>query len=1026
MRASNIPSGTIPDFSRNPKAYKDVSRAVLRAHHEMTPAPIRAIIEDVEQLPVAELAEKYGFRGAFDEDFIVGIPDSIKPYGPIHYTLGGELVDTHLAARDAELPVPTLHDLHKAYATQRAVYRRVLEQYHLGELPAQDEHKRSPIEQVEAALAQQQALGEQVQLISNALDDAITAEERIGISRYLAQKEELRTLADSWNLYARSPSPEQRVRKLVNDVLAPDRMTGKQSLTEEEFRGLIEGIALRFTSTMHPTVFQNRFMIEQSQRIGDLFDEVRHGRLDEAGFMDALQEPLHTLWENWQHNPITPLEKVTPEYESALDAALAVRIGDGLAEAIDLLNNALVEVLGDDAPQLDYRQVQQAVWSGGWDTDGRPSESAASLHNAARDADLHQSILGRRIGEYRQNSRVHADLISALMEVAQRENAPAAELISTFLQTRNAAYYHELSPEDKIELLEQTMASEDWVLIPGEETNLRNYLEGTHTLDARTGETRLLSEEEIEVLARTVERLRQLKKEIEARPGVNTADTFIIANATDPHVKGGPSEDISDLHEAYLLMQETGLAEIARVQTHEGRQLQALRTDLEVVPLLESDSAFRHGQMNFHRLSEFPLFISMQEAQADLCVQHGRCPDEGEIKPRQTVMLGFSDGAVSSGVFSSRYSIRTIKAQLSEYLTYDGRPGMESGRAGPGNDKASAIATTDPSLAWIPNYRVTLHQGFAAVHDAQMHIHTERSLMTAVDALIRRPHTAKNSDMEVEQSASRLLQRLSDRAAEIYKEQILEWPEWESFFRESAMKLNDKANSRPLVIGGKIRAITQNLGTQLITTPFLFFGIGQALQEFIHEEKWHISIPDEQDPDKLKRVAGREALEWLYENNPFFRDVMEIAALEGEKADEFIASRFTQRSKEHEPDHTAKVFEVAADLHLTRTIVREIAGEHYPYKMWGFQAMGAYSRVADGLWTMFRQAHALCQLEDPEALEQLQRRNPERDAEADLAHIAALNLHEIHAAFQAGLVLGRPPLALDQREPARKPGMSLA
>lgn len=934
------------------------------------------LIQKLETAPLGSLRAEYGLD--FQPDRIIHLPN--KETKPL-----------------AELSV---HDLIQAYSVARSRARRQAEAIAQGKTPDKESLQTDWAKEWQDI---SHILDGVTQSIFSHLSNGNEASETLNhLARYLTIKENMRTLTGDWELRDKERDWTTRFDELFNSILEkrdPQRPSLGSPMTTEELAAVFRQIKIRIASTVHPTDFQGNALREGMQNIGDALGaidkELSSGTLtDDSPTIQSFKDAIEDALSAWHSDAlITTGEKITVAGELTRDQALAERNAKQMAQAMHDFNEVAERRIG---VTLSHEQFVQAVWPG-FDHDGRPDETAATLKQAVENIQNNPTALGYRVGELRHNAGIHEKLVGLLIARAIMDGTPGMDTVIPLLGDKT---YPELDGTQKTAVLEEIMRRGVPLFPDGETPTQVGSMEHPEnvatlltTLSDRLDLKALgINDKDMNFIGHTIRRslmMKHLQDKAVAEDKPTPCDTLILANYFDT----------SDYLEAMLVLKQAGIVEM----DGSGK---VTRADVDIVPLIEDDKAYKH-------LEEDPTSLRDNALARDM--MHAR----GE---KLAILWGHSDSGKSLGFFGAQVAIRKSKQEVSKTFGKDGvtvehydGAGWEPERGGGGYMPKALIYNTmfEPS----PTLRATAAQGDAARKIASSPFNAYRFFDSIIEGLLKRARIVRSLDERVESAKSAIYDRLAAYSAGIYQKEIsTNEPDIVNFILNTGAFLDPDSSSRPEKRGDgntkfeDIRAIKAGLSSTLIASTFLHHGTGRMLQELLKGAKGEFSDLKIRAGDG-RIYKGPELASWLYENSVFFRNTINQAALAAEMADGQVAALYARRS---ETPKDLKILEnVQQELHLIRATCREVAGDKYPYYSAEFHN-ASLERVEDGTFAHLLQAHALQKMENAKR----ETPDPERlEARADYSSfkaIAKLGLNAIHEAYQAGLQLMRPPLELSK------------
>ncbi|HEX2910323.1 MAG TPA: phosphoenolpyruvate carboxylase [Chloroflexia bacterium] len=411
------------------------------------------------------------------------------------------------------------------------------------------------------------------------------------------------------------------------------------------------------------------------------------------------------------------------------------------------------------------------------------------------------------------------------LEVRQHSGKHLAALDEILRKLGITSHYKDLAEDEKYALLEKE-ASSPRPLIP-------------QNLDIFSPETREIIE--------TFRVMRRMQEEV----GQEVCENYVISFTHQP----------SDIMAVLLLAKEAGMI---RVQANVGKLAESVESDLHIVPLFESVEDLRRCPELMRQLYRTPVYRGALRTYNGL----------------QEIMIGYSDSNKDGGFLTSNWELYKAQKALAivsrdeevDLRLFHGRGGAVGRGGGPAN---RAIMAQPPGTL---NGRMKMtEQGeviFARYANPDIaHRHLEQVTNAVLLATLSPRVRAGRAEWEAEQAA--IMERLSNRALEAYRELVYENPRFRDYFLEASpiselSRLN--MASRPVS-----RGVGTNI-TDLRAIPWVFswtqnrhylpgwYGMGTALEEFLYPGE-----QTEANPENL------EALQHMYNNWPFFHTVIDNA-----------------------------------------------------------------------------------------------------------------------------------------------------
>ena len=336
-------------------------------------------------------------------------------------------------------------------------------------------------------------------------------------------------------------------------------------------------------------------------------------------------------------------------------------------------------------------------------------------------------------------------------------------------------------------------------------------------------------------------------------PGMNTYITSM-------------STSVSDMLEVMLFLKEEGLwSEESLGSSH----------NLNIVPLFETVDDLERAAGLLKELFAIPLYRKYIDGIG-----------------YQEVMLGYSDSSKDGGYLAANWSLQNGMRQIAQVSQETGiKIRLFHGRGGTvgrGGGRASQAILSQPKGAFCGQIRFT-EQGevisFRYSLPAIAHRHLEQIVSACLIATIE-----PNED-DFDAKYEDVMSKLSEDSRHAYRKLVYETPGFWDFYTEATpidhISLLPIA-SRPVYRPGAaaegvegLRAIPWNFAwVQCRALLVGWYGFGYALQEL------------------LAKPNGRETLQAMYKEWPFFRTVVDNAQLELVRADIPTAALYARRAKD--------------------------------------------------------------------------------------------------------------------------------
>jgi len=373
-----------------------------------------------------------------------------------------------------------------------------------------------------------------------------------------------------------------------------------------------------------------------------------------------------------------------------------------------------------------------------------------------------------------------------------------------------------------------------------------------------TGDTSNLSETAARVLT-----LFDETADWQREYGVDAIDTYCISMCEEP----------SHVLEVLFLADQAGVADLPG---HCG---------LDVVPLLETKSALSGARRIMGTLFENEAYAAAIDARAD-----------GD-RPVQEVMLGYSDSNKENGYLAARWSLHRNQKRLTDICEshdislrlFHGRGGSVSRGGGPMND----------ALLALPRETVTGEVKFTEQGEAIAEKYTnpriaERNLEQMLNAQIRARHAAVSAgDERVPEAWEAAMETAASHARSAYRD-LLETDGFVSYFEQATpITVIEDLNlgSRPASRSGErsvedLRAIPWVFSwTQARCILPGWYSLASGLGGYLDEG------------------GDVGTLRAMYENWPFFRTMLDNAAMALAKTELDVASEYADAADPALRDH---------------------------------------------------------------------------------------------------------------------------
>lgn len=391
-----------------------------------------------------------------------------------------------------------------------------------------------------------------------------------------------------------------------------------------------------------------------------------------------------------------------------------------------------------------------------------------------------------------------------------------------------------------------------------------------------------------------IARSAQLSKETSSV--LKTLDVIRQAMDHDPQSMGiyiiSMTATVSDILEVLLLFKENGLWEFKNGK---------VRTSMDVVPLLEMINDLEGAEELLDSLFKNPIYQKHLKARKNF----------------QEIMLGYSDSNKDGGYTMANWALHKAQAALArvcqkhhiDMRLFHGR----GGSIGRGGGRANHAIFAMPGTTNNGRIRFT-EQGEVISFRYSMEGMAHRHLEQIMNAMIR---TGQNVDYHLKPTSEKIMNRLAIQSMQTYRHLIHDDKFWQWYIHVTPIKhiSHLPIASRPVSRGGgdkvgfeDLRAIPWNFSwTQTRYSVPGWYGLGQALQDFIQEK-----------PQHLKQLRN------LYQKWEFFKILIDNAQLEMARARLTLTRRYTSQPNDQLHQRIQNDFKYAHQTILKITNQKEL------------------------------------------------------------------------------------------------------
>ena len=335
-------------------------------------------------------------------------------------------------------------------------------------------------------------------------------------------------------------------------------------------------------------------------------------------------------------------------------------------------------------------------------------------------------------------------------------------------------------------------------------------------------------------------------------------------------------------------------------------QLAGLDGELDFAPLFETIEDLHHAGERMKALFEHPVYRAHLKRRGDF----------------QEIMLGYSDSNKDGGYWMANWAQHRAQEALGrvcreygiEFRLFHGR----GGTVGRGGGRAGGAIDAMPPVAHNGRIRVT-EQGevisFRYALPGLAHRHTEQ----LVSAMLRTKVAAAEHELPREPAAAdqALMDEIAERSMKAYRALIDDPHLWEFYISATPIEHISRLPIASRPVSRKAAAEVQFEDLRAIPWVFAWtqtrynipgwYGVGQGARVLLD------------DKDKLERARR------MYEEWPFFRNVIENAQREMARARLNIAARYAKLA---ETGHATVCHErIAEDFQHARSAILAITGQ---------------------------------------------------------------------------------------------------
>ena len=732
-------------------------------------------------------------------------------------------------------------------------------------------------------------------------------------------------------------SAEQKEIVRVNRARSPRRESIKETVRKvydqhgrEELLAAVNRLWIAPTLTAHPTEAKRKVVLDKLREVSHLL-AMQSGSSDLNAPLDAgsdtaleLENVIIELW----HTDEMRSQRLTVEEEVRNALYFFDRtIYEVIPWLYRDLEDALEEVLGERIVVPDI--IKYHSWIGG-DRDGNPNVTASATRDAAQT--MQAMVLPRHSGEveklrweFTQSTKFVGEVEAVREEIAKFDQylTPSEQErysqepyvllllgLVGYLDHGNTALG---SVEDALSAIQHSIAATEGSHLPLrsslQDTLRRVRVFGNHLANIDIRQHSKLHEKAMGLLLAQAgilatptaysqlsepERIELLVREITSpRPLIRTANDDALQMvlgpvslmASDPSMGTyitSMSTSVSDMLEVMLFLKEEGV----------------LPNKPNIVPLFETVDDLQHCGPLLRQIFALPIYKQHIDAIG-----------------YQEVMLGYSDSSKDGGYLAANWALQSAMREIAAVSAETGVPIRlfhgRGGTVGRGGGRASQAILSQPKGAFNGSIRFT-EQGevisFRYSLPAIAHRHLEQIVSACLLA------TASPNERDYDSEYEEVMEKLADVSRASYRKLVYETDGFWDFYTQATpidhISLLPIA-SRPVYRPGSaaegvegLRAIPWNFAwVQSRALLVGWYGVGTALSGFLEE-------------------GGKETLQTMYKQWPFFRTVIDNAQLELVRADMATASLYAKRATNQEIWET-----ILHEFELTRAGLLAVTGE---------------------------------------------------------------------------------------------------
>lgn len=754
----------------------------------------------------------------------------------------------------------------------------------------------------------------------------------------LATPEGLRELGKAFTmLFQLINSAEQKEIVRVNRARTPRKESIRETVRRvyerhgrEKLLESVNRLWIAPTLTAHPTEAKRKVVLDKLREVSHLLAE-RQGSHDLNAPLDAgsdvsleLENVITELW----HTDEMRSQRLTVDEEVRNALYFFDRtIYEVVPWLYRDLEDALEEVLGERVvvPNI----IRYHSWIGG-DRDGNPNVTAAATQDAV--ATMRNMVIPRHRGEveklrweFTQSTKFvgESDAVNAEIEgldpyLQKFEKDRYAQEPYVLLLLGLLGYLGTNSPS--IPLVEQALATiqHSIATTEGAHLSLRSSLQNTlrrlsifgnhlanvdvrqHSkvhekamglllaqaglLPSADDYSALNEESRIELLAREIANPRPLIRSSESE-GLAMVLGPISLMTQEPSMGTyitSMSTSVSDMLEVMLFLKEEG----------------TLVNKPNIVPLFETVDDLQHCGPLLRQIFDLPVYREYVDSIG-----------------YQEVMLGYSDSSKDGGYLAANWALQSAMREIAAVSEEVGIPIRlfhgRGGTVGRGGGRASQAILSQPRGTFNGQIRFT-EQGevisFRYSLPAIAHRHLEQIVSACLLA------TAEPNERDYDSEYESIMDRLGDESRAAYRSLVYETPGFWDFYTQATpidhISLLPIA-SRPVYRPGSaaegvegLRAIPWNFAwVQSRALLVGWYGVGTALSSYLAD-------------------GGKDTLQTMYRDWPFFRTVIDNAQLELVRAHMETAALYAVRSSHHEI--WARILH---EFELTKSSLLAVTGE---------------------------------------------------------------------------------------------------